>query len=520
MTTPPARTSTPAEASAPVSVTTRSAGAVVAVVLVAAFMDLVDVTIVAVAAPDIAASLGATPAQVQWVVAAYALALGAALITGGRLGDQLGRRRLFLTGLAMFVLASAACALAPSPGWLIAMRVAQGLAAGLMVPQVFGVIRSSLSPAQMGAALGAYGGVQGLASIAGPLLGGLLVTWDVLGLGWRAVFWVNVPVGLVALVVAAKVLPESRQAGAARVDVRGALLLATCLVAVLLPVVQGPAWGWPAWGWLLVGVGLAGLVGFWHLQRQLAARGAQPVLDPALLGSRSFTAGLVASLVFFGGIASFFLLLSVHLQDGTGRSALSTGLITLPYALGSMLTSAAGVKLAARHGRRLLITGSLLIAASHAAMWLLITAVSAPTWWQLGAPLLLGGLGLGLAAPPLVGVVLAAVPGPAAGAAGGVLSTVNQVGGALGVAALGTVFFTHLSRASGPAAETADVQAAASAEAFAVVLVWQVGLYVLAAALMLLLPAGSGQRTAPDEGDDHDVALDVIGGQGPQQAHA
>jgi MFS family permease len=251
--------------------------ALIGVVLVASFMDLLDVTIVAVAAPQLQASLGASPAQLQWMIAAYALALGSALITGGRMGDQYGRRRAFLAGLAGFVVASAACALAPTPEVLITMRVVQGLAAGVMVPQVFGIIRSSLTPRQMGAALGAYGGVQGLASIAGPLLGGLLVTANLFGLEWRSIFWVNVPVGLVALLVGAKVLPESSQPAAARLDLPGAALLAGSLLLVLLPVVQGQSWGWPAWGWGLLAAGLAGLGAFLLLERRFADRGGQPV---------------------------------------------------------------------------------------------------------------------------------------------------------------------------------------------------------------------------------------------------
>ena len=462
--------------------------AVIAVILVASFMDLLDVTIVAVAAPSIQASLGASPAQLQWMVAAYALSLGAALITGGRIGDHYGRRRAFLAGLAGFVAASAACALSPDPEVLIAARVVQGLTAGLMVPQVFGIIRSSLTPRHRGVALGAYGGVQGLASIAGPLLGGLLVTADPFGLGWRSVFWVNVPVGLVALIIAARVLPESSQPSGVRLDLLGAVLVAVSLLLVLLPIVQGRTWGWPAWGWMVLGGGLLGIGAFLVLEHRLASRGGQPVLAPRLLTNRAFNGGLLASLAFFGGIASFFLLLSVYLQNGTGRTALGTGLITLPYALGSMLTSGAGVKLAARHGRRLLMTGSLTIAASHAAMWLVITRIEQPSWWQLGAPLLLGGLGLGLAAPPLVDVVLAAVPHREAGSAGGVLSTVNQIGGSIGVAALGTVYFNHTAHAG------AGRQTTAFADAFAAVLPWQIGLYLLAAALMTLLPGRSSTQ--------------------------
>ncbi len=469
---------------------------VIAVILVAAFMDLLDVTIVAVAAPDIQASLGATPGQLQWMIAAYALALGAALVTGGRIGDRYGRRRAFLLGLAGFTLASAACALAPTADWLLAMRVAQGLTAGLMVPQVFGIIRASLSPRERGVALGAYGGVQGLASIAGPLLGGLLVTADVGGLGWRAIFVVNIPVGLIALVIGLRVLPESRQGGAGRLDLRGAALLAAALTLVLLPVVQGPTWGWPGWGWALLAAGIIGLAAFLALEARLARRGGEPILDPALLRHPAFASGLLASFAFFGGIASFFLLLSIYLQEGQGHSALATGLLTLPYAAGSLVTSGAGVALSARHGRALLVAGSLLIAASHAALWLVVTRLPEPSWWQLGGPLLLGGLGLGLAAPPLVDVVLAGAPARAAGAAGGVLSTVNQVGGSAGVAVLGTLFFGRVAQQIG-----SDGPAAFGA-AFTAVLAWQIALYVVAALLMTRLPvAARAEESSPAPAD-------------------
>lgn len=470
---------------APAAPRTVSAGAVIGVILAASFMDLVDVTIVAVAAPDIVASLHATSGQLQWMTAAYALALGATLITGGRLGDIHGRRPVFLTGVAGFVLASAACALAPSAGFLIAVRVIQGLFAGLMVPQVFGIIRSSLPTEKMGAALGAYGGVQGIASIAGPLLGGVLVSADILSLGWRTIFWVNVPIGAIALIIGLRKLPDSRDEHRARLDLVGAGLLAIALILLLAPIIQGQTWGWPLWGWGLMFVGLA-LVGiFLGHERRLATGNGDPILDPALLRDRALAVGLGASFLFFGGIAIYFLTLSIYLQEGRGHTALITGLITLPYALGSMVTSGIGVKLARQHGKALLVVGSLVIAASHLLLWILLTVLAEPTWWVLGIPLLIGGLGLGLAAPPLIGTILAGVPPRHAGAAGGVLSTVNQVGSAAGIAALGTLYFSHAQESLG----TRATPPLAFSDALAATLPWQTGLYVLAAVLLVLLPA-------------------------------
>ncbi|MFB1047970.1 MFS transporter [Streptomyces chrestomyceticus] len=478
------------------------------VVLVASFMELLDATIVPVAAPAIADGLGAGEAALQWTVAGYTLALGAGLITGGRVGDQFGRRRVFLPGLAAFAVASAACALAPDPAVLVATRVGQGLAGGLMVPQVFGIIRSSFAPAARAKAFGAYGAVLGLASVAGPLLGGLLVDADVFGLGWRTIFWVNVPVAAVGLGLGVRFLPESHVAGRAPLDLPGAALAAAAAVCVLLPLVQGHAQGWPWWGFVLLALSVPVTALFLRRERRLVARGGQPVLDPGLLRVRTFSSGLAASALFFGAIGSFFLLLSLYLQYGTGRSALETGLVILPYAAGSILTSGAGVQLAARAGRLLLVTGSLVLAVSQLLLLLVVRGGGAPSYWELALPLFIGGLGLGLTSPSLVDVVLTGVPARDAGAAGGVLTTVGQIGNAIGVAALGVGFFTALDTASAAGAPPLT----AYADAFSSVLPWQIACYVVAAALMLLLPkhtdapgggpdvSGGGPATVSDAG--------------------
>ncbi|REF30045.1 MFS transporter [Calidifontibacter indicus] len=464
----------------------RAASLALLVVLFASFMDLLDVTIITVAAPDIATNLKASEAQLQWMLAAYVLALGSGLVTGGRVGDAYGRRRVFLVSLAAFAVASAACALASSAGMLIALRALQGLAGGFMVPQVFGIIRSSFAPAAMAKAFGAYGAVQGLASVAGPLLGGALVDADLWGLGWRTIFWINVPVAVLALALGLRFLPESHAPGRSRLDVVGALLAAVGVFLVLLPLVQGRDWGWPGWGWGLLVLGLVVLAGFLAYERRLARAGGQPVLDPSLLSIRPFSAGLAAAVFFFGGLASFFLVLSIYLQLGTGRTAWETGLVILPYALGSIITSGAGVALAAKAGRALLITGSLTLAASQGLLWWLVRDGATPGYWALGGVMFLGGLGLGLGAPILVNVVLAGVPGRQAGAAGGALSTVNQIGGAIGIAILATVFFNALP-ATAPAGAP-GTQAHVFGQALAHVMPWQVATYLLAALAMLALP--------------------------------
>lgn len=453
----------------------RPAFVVLAVILIADFMELLDATIVTVAAPAIAEDLGAGEAALQWMLAAYTLAIGAGLITGGRLGDQFGRRRVFLLGLAAFMLASAGCGLAPHPGVLIVMRVVQGLAGGLMIPQVFGIIRASFDPAARAKALGAYGAVLGLASVAGPLLGGVLVEADLFGLGWRAIFWVNVPIAIAGLVLGARFMPESRESSGTRLDLPGAVLAAVAAVLLLLPLMQGRDWGWPWWGFLLLVLAVPVVVVFLGRERRLVARGGEPILDPALLRVRAFAGGLSVALLFFGALGSFFLLFSLYLQYGTGRTALQTGLVILPYAIGSIITSGIGVQFASRAGRALLVSGALVLAASQLLLLVIVRSDSEPSYWALVAPLFIGGLGLGLTAPSLINVVLAGVPARDAGAAGGVLSTVTQIGNAFGVAVLGVLFFTRLENA-------------AHGDAFAATLPWQAGCYLTAAALMFLLP--------------------------------
>lgn len=468
-----------------------SASAALLVVLVGSFLDLLDATIITIAAPSLAQDLGADDSQIQWTIAAYVLALGAGLITGGRLGDQLGRKRMFLSGLAGFMVMSALCALATGPGMLIVMRAAQGLAAGFMVPQVFGIIRTSFAPTERARAFGAYGAVQGLASVAGPLLGGLLVDANLFGLGWRTIFWINVPVSIVALLMGARLLPESRSDAATRLDIRGALLAASGIVLLLLPIIQTENWGWTWVSYALVAAGLAVLSIFVVYERSLAARGREPVFDPAMLKIRAFVVGLCASVLFFGGLGAFFLTLSVYLQVGTGRSAWETGLVILPYALGSIITSGLGVALAAKAGRALLISGALTVAASQLVLWLAVRDGADPGYWMLALGLFVGGLGLGLAAPILVNVVLARVPGRNAGAAGGALSTVNQIGGAVGIAVLGTLFFATVS--SGTSSGTPHLTD--YSRALSDVLLISVALYVLAALVMLLLPRTATAHT-------------------------
>jgi EmrB/QacA subfamily drug resistance transporter len=424
-----------------------------AVVLIAGFMQLVDISIVNVAIPSIQRDLDATYSQIQWVLAGYQLAFAVMLITGGRLGDIFGRKRLFMIGMAGFTLASALCGLAQSPGMLIGSRVLQGLMGAVMFPQILSVIQVTFPPKERASAFGLFGATIGLATITGPLVGGLLIQADLFGLQWRPIFLVNVPIGVLALAAAARYLIESRAPRALRLDPIGVTIVTAGLLLFVYPLVQGRDLDWPLWTFLSMAAAVPVLVLFGVYERHKKRLDGSPLIDLDLFRQRSFVPGLAVAGIFFMGIPAFFLTFSLWLQIGLGFTALHAGLTGIPFAVGSAVASAASVRLAPALGRRLLSVGSLLLVAGMAALiWTVDRYGGAIHSWQLIPALLVCGLGLGSVVAPLVNVVLAGIRGQDAGAASGVLSTVQQVGGAVGVALIGVIFFGLLgSQAAGVA---------------------------------------------------------------------
>jgi EmrB/QacA subfamily drug resistance transporter len=424
-----------------------------AVVLIAGFMQLVDISIVNVAIPSIQRDLDATYSQIQWVLAGYQLAFAVMLITGGRLGDIYGRKRLFMTGMAGFTVASALCGLAQNPGMLIGSRVFQGLMGAIMFPQILSVIQVTFPPRERATAFGLFGATIGLATITGPLVGGLLIEADLLGLEWRPIFLVNVPIGIAALAVATRFLVESKAPRALRPDPAGVAIVTAGLLLLVYPLVQGRDLGWPLWTFVSMAAAVPVLIGFGVYERHKKARDGSPLVDMDLFRQRSFVPGLLVAGIFFMGIPAFFLTFSLWLQIGLGFSALHAGLTGAPFAVGSAVASAASVRLAPSLGRRILSIGALLLVAGMVALiWTVDRYHGAVHSWQLLPALLVCGLGLGSVVAPLVTVVLAGIRGQDAGAASGVLSTVQQVGGAVGVALIGVIFFGLLgSQAAGVA---------------------------------------------------------------------
>jgi len=415
------------------------------VLLAGIFMVVLDFFIVNVALPSIQSDLHTGASAVEWVVAGYALGAAAVLITAGRVGDHVGRRRVFCCGLALFTAASTACGVAPTAGSLVAARVAAGLAAGVMAPSVLSIIGVTYTGEQRLRAISMYGAVLGLAAVSGQLLGGILLQADVLGLGWRAVFLINVPVGIVALVCAPRFVPESRALRVARLDLRGMLLVTIALVAVILPLLQGRQDGWPDWTWASLAFAPLPIALFVRHELTLSRRGEAPLVDPGLFALRSFSAGLLTQLGLWCGQASFFLVLALYLQLGRGLSALHSGLVFTILAVAYLATSIPAPKLTQRFGRSLIGGGALVLAAGHG---LLLAAVaSVGTGGELIAltpGLILVGAGMGLCITPLTTSVLSGVDVQRAGAVSGVLSTAQQVGNALGVALIGVVFFGAL----------------------------------------------------------------------------
>jgi MFS family permease len=412
------------------------------VVLSGTFIFVLDFFIVNVALPDIQRSLHASAAAIEWLVSGYALTSATMLVAGGRLGDHYGRRRWFSIGLAVFVLASALCAIAPDPGVLVAARVLQGAGAAVMAPNILAILGMTYTGPDRVRAISVYGIVMGLAAVSGQLIGGVLIDANVAGLGWRAIFWINVPIGVAALAATPRLVRESRAEHAGRLDLAGAALLATALVAVVLPLVDGRQEGWPAWSWACLAAGPVLLVAFAGYLRRVRRGGGQPLLDPGIFAVPAFRAGLTVQVLFWCQQAATYLLIALFLQQGRGLSPLTSGGVFAVLAAGYLATSFRAPALTIRFGRRVIASGAVVGAAGDLLVLLAVVR------WGTGGPvamlfpgLFLLGAGQGLCVTPLTTTVLAHADARTAGSVSGALSTAQQVGNAIGVAVSGVVFY-------------------------------------------------------------------------------
>ncbi|MDO8186111.1 MFS transporter [Conexibacter sp. JD483] len=450
---------------------------ILVVVLLVECMDLLDGTIVNVAAPSISSELHASSTALQWIVGGYALALAVGLVLGGRLGDLYGRRHLFIAGTIGFTVCSLLCGIAPSTGVLIAFRLLQGLAAAMMIPQGFGIIRSAFSTAELPKAFGLFGPVIGLSAVLGPIVGGVLVDADLFGTGWRLIFLVNLPLGIAAVAGAIALLPESRTPGVSRLDGVGAVLVAAAVGLLIYPLIQGRELDWPAWTFVMMAAGgvLFAVFG-WH-ERARERAGRDPLVTTSIFSKRAYVSGAFVLLLFFAGMMGLMLVLTLYLQLGLGFSAIHAGLTLVPQSLGMAVGAGlGGALLAPRFGRHTLHLGLLVMAIGMVALLLVVNHNGLDvTTFQLAGPQLVAGLGIGLVVAPLFSLVLAAVGDEEVGSASGVLNATQQLGAAVGIAVIGTVFFTVL----GDRGFTA---------AFERVVWWVLALTAAAAVLALFLP--------------------------------
>jgi EmrB/QacA subfamily drug resistance transporter len=419
---------------------------VLATVAAAQFLAVVDAFIVNVALPSIRADLHASPAEVQAVVAVYQIAYAALMITGGRLGDLFGRKRVFVLGVLGFTVASLWCGLAWTAPALILARATQGAAAALMVPQVLASIHTLFPDAARARAFSVFGIAIGLGAAVGFMLGGWLVTMDLADLGWRSIFVVNVPAGLSIALVAVWLMPAMREVSTARLDLVGASMLFTGLLGLLVPLMFGRELGWPWWLWFLVAVGAALLAGFVPMQHSTLRNGGAPLIDLALLGDRAFISGMGATFCFFFANLSFYFVLTLYMQSGLGLSPLDSALTVMPLAFAFLVGTRTASGRLLRRGVAALIEGCLVQAAGLAAIAGLVGVAAQPTMTMLMAPLAVFGYGQGMVLAPLFSAVLASVRHTHAGSGAGILSTTQQIANGAGVVLVGAAYLAMQTR--------------------------------------------------------------------------
>jgi EmrB/QacA subfamily drug resistance transporter len=448
------------------------------VLLIGMFMALLDTTIVNVALQTIREHVNSNgkPAGedvLSWIISGYALAFAVALIPAGRLGDRFGHKWIFFSGLALFTAASLACGLAQSDVQLIIFRVVQGLAGGIFVPAVTAYIQILFPGRVRGRAFAIMGAVIGVSSALGPIVGGLIIQGFGTTNGWRLVFEVNIPIGLIGLILAIILIPGNKKVAeiapasqsskvSGGVDWIGLILVTGGLVAILVPLIEGQDKGWPLWTYLTLagGVVLIALFAVWIVQ--YSKRGRSPLVPPHLFSHPAFSGGTVLALVYFAAFTSIFFTISLLWQAGLGHTALESGLVSIPFAIGSIIGSSQSNRLAQRLGRNVLVIGTALVLVAFIALWLIFLNVKGQdlTSWMLLAPLFIGGLGNGLFIAPNAQFIVATVDPAEAGAASGVISTMQRIGAAAGIAVIGSVLFgiADLSSIKGQVTKTTAAQ--------------------------------------------------------------
>ncbi|WP_256356145.1 MFS transporter [Streptomyces sp. PKU-EA00015] len=471
-----------------------------AIVMTAAFMDLVDVTIVNIAIPSIERDLGASFGAIQWITAGYALAFAAGLITGGRLGDIYGRKRLFLIGITGFTIASALCGFAPNEEMLVASRLLQGTAAAMMVPQVLAIVHVTFPAHERGKVFGLFGAVVGLGAVSGPLLGALLTQWNLFGLEWRPIFLINLPVGIAGLILGRKFITESRAPKALRLDLVGVALATLGLLMLIYPLTRGRELDWPLWGHVCMAASPLVFAVFVAYEKYKTRKDGSPLVELSLFKVKSFAAGIAVQLTFGVVLGIFFLVWTLYMQIGLGWSPLKAGLTGVPFSIA--VSAAAGMSvqlLVPRFGRKVLQAGAVTMAAGLLIyIWEAGRYGTAIAPWQMILPLVVMGVGMGLIVAPLTDAVLSEVPREHAGSASGLINTTAQMGNALGLGLVSVVFFGTIDEERpGPGAA-----GRVFAEAFQHSLWWVAAVLGAIFLVMFALPARPKQHLEAGAEDD------------------
>ncbi|WP_239590127.1 MFS transporter [Streptomyces aureoverticillatus] len=456
-----------------------------AIVMTAAFMDLVDVTIVNIAIPSIQRDEGASFSHIQWITAGYALALGAGLITGGRLGDIYGRKKIFLVGITGFTIASALCGFAANPDMLVASRILQGAMAALMVPQVLSIVHATFPAHERGKVFGLFGMVVGLGAVSGPLLGALLTEWNLFGLEWRPIFLINLPVGIAGLILGRKFIEESKAPKALKLDMVGVVLVTAGALMLLYPLTRGRELDWPVWGYVMMAGALVVFGALVAYEKHKAKKDGSPLIELSLFKVKSFAGGIAVQTVFGVSLGIFFLVWTMYMQIGLGWSALRAGVTGVPFSIA--VSAAAGLSvqvLVPRFGRKVLQAGALTMAAGVLIyIWEADRYGTGIASWQMALPLVVMGLGMGLIVAPLTDAILSEVPREHAGSASGLLNTVQQMGNAFGLGLVSVVFYGVIDEKVTP-----DRIPAEFINGFQHALWWVVAVLVAIFLLMLTLP--------------------------------
>src|SRR4051812_33630891 len=466
------------------------------VLLAGMFIALLDTTVVNVALPTIRTSLDASESTLSWIISGYALAFGLALIPAGREGDRIEHKWVFFTGIALFTLASAACGIAQSDTQLVIFRVVQGLGGCIFVPAVTAFIQLLFPGPVRGKAFAVMGAVIGVSSALGPIIGGVVIQAFGGDLGWGLVFGVNLPIGVATLVAAALLLPTKHETDAtarAGIDWLGLLLLTAGLVALLVPLIEGQDKGWPLWTYLTLAAGVALIVVFACWEIAYTKRGRSPLVPPHLFSHAAFTGGVVLALVYFAAFTSIFFTLSILWQTGLGHTALQAGVVSIPFAIGSIIASSQSNQLSQRLGRRVLVIGTALVSVGLVWLWLVLrnSDPASLTSWDLLLPLFIAGLGNGAFIAPNAQFIIATVDRAEAGAASGVVSTMQRVGSAVGIAIIGSVLFGSLT-ITGP-----DTVASGFTDAAADAMAVSAAFSVVALLLVFVLPKRTGGPAEP-----------------------